>query len=306
MFYLSIQKATFAIKILDPALAAIETIFKSRFPNFYSATNSRITHDIDVSFNTFEHSPLAPTDIEKIFSWQRDRPLWGQGDAPIYLTDGASVVISDATHNRIDFFMHPDTLAANYFLARTFLLIPILDVLRFYDLHYLHAALVTKKSTGLLLLGHGGAGKSTLSATLVEQGWAWISDDNLLLDGASGECIAFEQSISLHPDLALAMNLHGTMEKGKVRIPHASLGNLLTKIGQPTHMILLEKELHEPWSKSQLLQQLLIENPLSWISKERMSSHLQAYQNLIRRADLSRLTFEWSRAEDIVQTLRLD
>lgn len=49
----------------------------------------------------------------------------------------------------------------------------------------LHAAAVARDDRALLVLGHTGAGKSTLSGACLEAGWQLLGDDQLVLDAST-------------------------------------------------------------------------------------------------------------------------
>lgn len=54
----------------------------------------------------------------------------------------------------------------------------------------LHSALVAKEGAGVLIIGRGEAGKSTLACALWQRGWTLLSDDCCLLDVDSTLCTA--------------------------------------------------------------------------------------------------------------------
>ena len=59
------------------------------------------------------------------------------------------------------------------------------------DLLWLHAGAVAKGGKVLLCLGEGGSGKSTLVMSLVEDGWAYLSDDVIAYDPVTGGALPF-------------------------------------------------------------------------------------------------------------------
>lgn len=54
----------------------------------------------------------------------------------------------------------------------------------------LHSALVAKDGDGVLIIGPGEAGKSTLACALWQRGWSLLSDDGALLDTGAQPCHA--------------------------------------------------------------------------------------------------------------------
>jgi hypothetical protein len=68
----------------------------------------------------------------------------------------------------------------------------------------LHAALVAKNGSGVVLLGRGEAGKSTLACALWRQGWSLLCDDISLIEMERGMARATPRRVSLRaPSRAL-------------------------------------------------------------------------------------------------------
>ena len=61
----------------------------------------------------------------------------------------------------------------------------------------LHAAVVTKGDSCVVLAGPSGAGKTTLALALLEEGWSYLSDDAAPFDPASGRVIPFPKPLNL-------------------------------------------------------------------------------------------------------------
>src|SRR3712207_4309751 len=80
----------------------------------------------------------------------------------------------------------------------------LLELLRHRGLFHLHAAGLTRDGRGILLAGNTGAGKSTLTVSLVRSGWDFLSDDAVLLRAHAGgvEALAIPDEFHLDPALA--------------------------------------------------------------------------------------------------------
>jgi hypothetical protein len=118
--------------------------------------------------------------------------------------------------------MAEETLADEPFATRTFLLLPIVELLRLSGMFYLHGALVSREDRAFLLLGEGGAGKSTLAAALSTSGWKLSGDDNLLLQmDAKGisRVFPFEQELSVTREVFDLLGISGSFpsERNKFR-----------------------------------------------------------------------------------------
>jgi hypothetical protein len=76
--------------------------------------------------------------------------------------------------------------------------------LRHRGLYHVHAAGLARGERGVLLPGDTGAGKSTLTVSLIRAGWDYLSDDALLLRaGPVGvEALAVPDEFHLDPALA--------------------------------------------------------------------------------------------------------
>ncbi len=92
----------------------------------------------------------------------------------------------------------------------------------------IHAAVVEKHGKALVLPGTPGAGKSTLCAALINNGWRLLSDELTLIDCATGYIVPVPRPVSLKndsiqligsafPDSAFSPIVHDTL-KGSVSL----------------------------------------------------------------------------------------
>lgn len=88
------------------------------------------------------------------------------------------------------------------------LVLSLFILLRRHGLYPLHAAALGTEDggAGVLFIGASGAGKSTLAYSLVREGWAYLSDDSVLLrPGPAGvEALPFRRKFGLEPEAAEA------------------------------------------------------------------------------------------------------
>lgn len=307
MFALQIENTRLKVR---SDLPNIEFFFKRRFSRFYSSDSTASQGTLYIQSASSVPSEVAS--IRPQCTWHRALPLWGElkGNT-FYLTDGFSMATVDGNSLSCTYHVHPSSLQNEPFFYRSFLLIPLLELLKFFGFYYVHGSLVTKNNRGLLFLGAGGTGKSTFSATLVGQGWQWISDDNMLLWQDDGQCklTAFEQEFSLHPSVAKAFQVQepGYLEHGKIRIPHSTLApDLRSHLGHVSDIVSLEGSaptLVEE-KKSKILQNLLRENPTLVLNPATAAAGFKLYQDLVSRSstysirarwqDIPALTYFWS------------
>jgi hypothetical protein len=62
-----------------------------------------------------------------------------------------------------------------------------------------HAAAVQRDGATLLCPAPSGAGKSTLAAGMVRDGWSYLSDEAVELDGRTGDLVPYPKPITLDP-----------------------------------------------------------------------------------------------------------
>lgn len=70
----------------------------------------------------------------------------------------------------------------------------LLWLLHGHNLYGLHANGIVKNGAGILLVGDAGSGKTTISLSLIVQGWNYLSDDVVLLarDSCGSAARAFQ------------------------------------------------------------------------------------------------------------------
>lgn len=282
---------------LESAPTPVLDLFARRFPRFFSPGEGPPANAALRFSGPAEEAKLRS--IRRDFGWERARPFYGQRtDGRLTLTDGASIAAVDWAQSSADFHLAAETLADAVFFERSFLLVPLLEILKNFGLHYVHGSFVARGERGVLFLGRGGSGKTTFSAELARQGWSWISDDNLLLAIEAGRPVlrAFEQDFSLHPDLASRLGVAGRLAGGKVRVAHgdwpfSAAGHQST----PTVIVDLEGDSPTPTDadKASLLDRLIRENPTLWLG-HRAGEALAAYRDLLRPTRTMALRAHWS------------
>jgi hypothetical protein len=84
---------------------------------------------------------------------------------------------------------------------REFFLLTLVILLHRHGLFALHANGVVKEDTGVLIIGDSGCGKTTLTLSLIREGWRYLADDALMLRRASRgiEALALRQGFSCAP-----------------------------------------------------------------------------------------------------------
>jgi hypothetical protein len=103
--------------------------------------------------------------------------------------NGSTVLVGAPELNRTDVWLSETTAALHPLALNNVILYAVQAALRRAGMYQFHAGcvLASNGARGILLVGDSGSGKSTLTASLVQLGWHFVSDDNLLLrDSANG------------------------------------------------------------------------------------------------------------------------
>jgi hypothetical protein len=229
--------------------------------------------------------------IPKSLKWVRSRPMWGDfRDGALRLTDGVSFAAVRYDERIAAFELADETLKDAHFSARTFLLLPIVELLRLSGMFYLHGAFISREDRAFLILGEGGAGKSTLAAALSAAGWKLVGDDNLLLRlDARGACRIFplEQELSVTREVFGLLGISGSFpsERNKVRIPLKALGERSEPFAVPTDIRVLTKSdaARPALTPSVLFDMIVRENPLILAIPDLAPAHTEAVRRLLRQ-----------------------
>ncbi len=103
-------------------------------------------------------------------------------------------------------------------VQQEFFMLTLLWLLHGHNLYGLHANGLAEHGVGILLVGDTGSGKTTISLSLIMQGWKYLSDDVVLL--ARGSCgitaRAFQRGFSIDPFLARHYSALNTPHKTQI------------------------------------------------------------------------------------------
>jgi len=220
----------------------------------------------------------------------------------VLLVNGSTVAVRPPELNRTDVWLS-DTTASRHALAlNNVILYAVQAALRRGGLYQFHGGcvLAPDASRGMLLVGDSGSGKSTLTATLIQHGWRFVSDDNLLLKESPQSIAAwalrryftFHQSTLKACDLLQFKHAVGSRVPGdgdKIRfyarqafpchfvetcVPGAILFPTVT--GESTSWI-------EPISQADALGRLIRQCPWATCDVAAAPKHLQALTKLVKQ-----------------------
>lgn len=107
--------------------------------------------------------------------------------------NGSTILVGPSDGNRTSVWLAEATAGKHPLALNNVILYAVQAALRRAGLYQFHAAAVIApdRPGGILLVGDSGSGKSTLTATLVSNGWGFVSDDNLLLRNTSSGVVAW-------------------------------------------------------------------------------------------------------------------
>ena len=158
--------------------------------------------------------PPVPYGAVRVASHEAGLTVWADGGALVLDAPGGALRVDPAAGTTTGALptAEPDRVTPERYALLTFALLALLDGAGRYPLHA--AGLVAPGGEGVLLVGPSDAGKSTMTLHLVRQGWAFLTDDSVLLhrtaDGAV-EAAPFRRDFGLDPDAAdLFPELAGT------------------------------------------------------------------------------------------------
>lgn len=177
---------------------------------------------ITLRFTSSDARPLRPVDGTVVFESDPLRMLetyrgfqlvCGETALDINVSGGHGEGVLDDS-----FWDHP----LQY--QRQFFLLSLLMLMRPFGLYGLHANCVSNDTSGCLIVGNSGAGKTSLALSLIKQGWNYLSDDAVMVrrSGDGVEAQAFRLGFSLtpetvcrFPELGSSHAFNGELRNGK-------------------------------------------------------------------------------------------
>lgn len=220
----------------------------------------------------------------------------------LLVVNGSTIQIGAPELNRTDVWLSETTAGRHPLALNNVILYAVQAALRRACMYQFHAGCVLAgdQARGILLVGDSGSGKSTLTATLVQHGWHFVSDDNLLLrDSSNGieawalrRYFTFDESTLQACDLLQFKSAVGSRvpgDRNKIRfyarqafpqrfVEACMPGVILfpTISGKSTSSI-------EPVSQGDSLARLIRQCPWATCDVAAAPKHLQALTNLVKQ-----------------------
>ncbi|HEV7684280.1 MAG TPA: hypothetical protein VGO68_19360 [Pyrinomonadaceae bacterium] len=184
--YYSVADRILGIKGVDEPVLNLAHDFLSGY--YFKQTNLSATdqpvHLIEI------HKSQPPVLSPAVSSFEiEDGRCFSTRDQITLEVNGSTIIIGPPQLRRTDIWLSESTAGRHPLALNNVILYAVQGALRRAGLYQFHAGCVVSKKAGgaILLVGDSGSGKSTLTATLLLNGWRFVSDDNLLLrESAAG------------------------------------------------------------------------------------------------------------------------
>lgn len=122
-----------------------------------------------------------------------DGYCYPEADQLILEVNGSTILVGSPQLNRTDVWLSEGTAKQHPLALNNVILYAVQAALRRAGLYQFHSGCVlpADNDQGVLIVGDSGSGKSTLTVTLLNQGWRFVSDDNLLLQASPAGIVAW-------------------------------------------------------------------------------------------------------------------
>jgi hypothetical protein len=245
-----------------------------------------------------DHAPEVPRGAQPVPGLKGFRGLAEAHQC--YLTDGYSLLHLQPGQGQGYARLAPNFFARPPRLQRAFWTYGLLKLLRPLGAYWLHGAgVVSRKGTGVLIVGPSGSGKSTLTIGLIRQGWSYLSDDALLLrrqpDGIAA--LAWRRHASVdagaaaaYADLPLGEETADPTGKPKRRVaieavyPAQHTARCLPQVLLFPRIVPHAPSALVPLDPPTALKQLLSESGPALFDHATMSPHLNILTRLLQQA----------------------
>ena len=222
-----------------------------------------------------------------------------KGDS-IYLTDELSVFQIEAQSGRGVITLHRSFLEKSILVKYNFFLIGLIHLLSVRGVYDLHGAGLLKEGIGYLLLGESGSGKSSITLSLVHQGWHYQSDDALLLRQSEDriESLAFRKQFYLdavavrhYPEIARHVRESGNGEHAKhfldmhIFYPDQFCTSCMPKVLVFSSIVPQPGSRLVPIDKTSSLIKLMKQSESIYFNRRTVEMHVQTLKQLVYQAD---------------------
>ena len=278
-----------------------------------------IEDEIDQFFSPFPFTKLSclndPVHINLKFTtsdipWavlkQASEPICCYGlsifdaDNYVYVTDGLSVFQLQPQAGTGLLTLHSSFREKPLLSKCNFFLIGLIHLLSRFRLYDLHAAGFIRDGAGCLLLGESGSGKSSMTLSMVRQGWHYTSDDAILLKSSADgvEALSFRKKFFLdpvlihhYPEIAPYLERPTNGKRGKrflyldLVYPDRFYPDFLPKVLIYTSIVSQPESMLTPIDQTSSLIKLMKQSASLFFNREAVKAHLDALKQLVNQTD---------------------
>ncbi len=158
-----------------------------------------------------------------------------------------------------------------------------------------HAAVLSKNGTTLLVPGHSGAGKTTLTVALLQRGWAYATDEAFATDWDADTAYPYPRPLGVSDWTAKALGVAGGVTgPGERFLRAADLGaSVITEPVVVRHVVLLDRSGEDSPPDVPSLRSVHRVDALQVLMRESFTHYRHPEQALIRLADVVRAARPW-------------
>jgi len=185
--------------------------------------------DIRINFFCGDKQPNIPSNLNQFEIADGGQCYTGDGELYLALR-GALIRLKETSPVAVDVWI-AELPGPNDSLLPTLTSFAVCAALRRFGMFDMHSAGVVEPRTdkGVLIVGPSGSGKSTLALQLAAAGWAYLSDDELLLSLVDGmvEARGFRSFFAVNNGAPLKYCFEPDVAMGLKRVSQASPGLML-------------------------------------------------------------------------------
>jgi hypothetical protein len=183
----------------DPAVGKwVQTVYE--YFGLVAAQTASPKPQVSLDFFTKARALSIPAEAREVARY-RNLKGW-QAGTQMFLCDGDATMQLDPASGAGVGTLRPSRSHTPHATQKDLLIYSLLILLRYWGLYAMHAACVANNRVGCMFVADCDSGKSTLAFSLVRQGWAYVSDDSILLRPSGGqvEALALRRDLCLDPE----------------------------------------------------------------------------------------------------------
>ncbi len=166
-----------------------EPLLSNYFFSLYKGEAPLGTRPLHFSVYLTEQTPPVPAGSKRAIKGP-SVTSYKNGEEIYFVSGDGSIILFDPPGKRAKCILNKKILQDGFGLA-PLMSAAISEALRYNGFHYLHSAGLYGCGKGYLVAGNGGSGKTTAAASMVREGFKYVSDDSLLFRECGAEILLF-------------------------------------------------------------------------------------------------------------------